>query len=387
MSWGTKFVRRAGCIGLATAMVMSAGAASAKHGAAATGPSLGTLTATGTDATVSTVAYDATSSRYLVGSVRGVDHSGLGPQLTRVTAAGAKVDASPRTYNFWASNTAITAASVAGRFVTVFTTSNRDLVSGTMDPATGAVSGITGLQGGGAYWPAMASLTNASLVAWSAYGQQGSAVKIMRLDAGGKPIVPQTGAFNDVPDVVVSTTGTRPAVATNGQGYLVVWSDWRTGDADIVGTTVSADGVPTGPPLVIAGGPGNQVTPSVAWSGGQYVVAWSDGDVKAARVQTSPLAAAVPVTVAATAGAEIDPVIAFDGQKLLVAWVAGTTAFITRLSPPGDLVGPTLTVATSIRTGTWPEVRGVAIAPGPTGKALVSVVRTNGSHYRTFTEG
>ncbi len=70
----------------------------------------------------------------------------------------------------------------------------------------------------------------------------------------------------------------RPAVAFDGTNFLVVWQDFRNGrDYDIYAARVSPQGRvldPDGFPVIARAG--NQARPAVAYSGGNYIVAWMD---------------------------------------------------------------------------------------------------------------
>jgi hypothetical protein len=76
---------------------------------------------------------------------------------------------------------------------------------------------------------------------------------------------------------LISTTGaseTDPAVASDGTKWLVVWADGRSGNGDIYGTTLSADGVREnqgGFPIGATASP--ELSPAVAWKG-TYLVGY-----------------------------------------------------------------------------------------------------------------
>ena len=134
-----------------------------------------------------------------------------------------------------------------------------------------------------------------------------------------------------------STTANRqaaPATAFDGTRYLVVWQDFRGGgDLDVFGARVDALGVVLDPlGIAINQDPGDQVDPSAAFDGTQFLVAWSSGsmtlaDVAAARVRPSdgavldPTGAAIAVS-RAPAG-QNRPRVASDGAFSLVVWYDG----------------------------------------------------------------
>ena len=95
-------------------------------------------------------------------------------------------------------------------------------------------------------------------------------VYALRVNSTGNPV--------GVP-VILSSLGSqqeRPAVASNGSNWLVVWQDNRSGLYDIFGSRVSAAGArldANGIPVSVA--PDNQRFPQVAFNG-TFLVAWFD---------------------------------------------------------------------------------------------------------------
>jgi hypothetical protein len=122
-----------------------------------------------------------------------------------------------------------------------------------------------------------------------------------------------------------------PAVASGSLSFLVVWEDSRNSAAtstDVYGTRVSSAGKILDPlGIAISTAPGIQQTPSVAASGGTFLVAWRDrrnpgpGDIYGTRVSSSgtvlePLGFAISV---ASAG-QFAPAVAAGPPGFLVAW-------------------------------------------------------------------
>jgi hypothetical protein len=70
----------------------------------------------------------------------------------------------------------------------------------------------------------------------------------------------------------------RPAVASDGQNFFVVWHDMRNGkDWDLYGARVSSDGTVLDPNgILISGGTHNQCFGDIVYGGGYYYVVWLD---------------------------------------------------------------------------------------------------------------
>jgi hypothetical protein len=68
----------------------------------------------------------------------------------------------------------------------------------------------------------------------------------------------------------------RPAVASDGKNFLVVWEDFRNGkDYDVYAARVSSNGQVLDPDgFLVAGGAHNQCHPVVVFAGGHYYVVW-----------------------------------------------------------------------------------------------------------------
>jgi hypothetical protein len=147
---------------------------------------------------------------------------------------------------------------------------------------------------------------------------------------------------------MAGTVQSSPAVAGNGDNYLVVWRDSRS--TGIYGSVVSADGTvypPNGFPICAAAN--DQYTPAVAALGTNYLVAWQDNrngslnyhsDIYAARVTgNGVLLDTNGIAVCTGTNSNYQPAVASNGTNFLVVWegydVGGNDILGARIGPNG----------------------------------------------------
>lgn len=142
-----------------------------------------------------------------------------------------------------------------------------------------------------------------------------------------------------------------PAVAGNGNNFLVVWRDSR-GTA-IYGTLVSLEGNvwPTSG-FLVGDAANDQYTPAVAALGTKYLVVWqdyrnsaTDADIYGARVTGDGLVldpGGIPICIGLNS--QFRPAVAANGTNFLVVWenfdAGGNDIFGARLSPAGVVRDP-----------------------------------------------
>ncbi len=123
--------------------------------------------------------------------------------------------------------------------------------------------------------PALAFDGENFLVAWADYGSGGSGLS---WDIYGARVTP-TGVV-DSTDIAISTavnTQSHPAIAFNGESFLVVWADSRGGFSDIYGAQVTPAGVVLDTAgIAISTAANNQYFPAFAYNSQDFVVAWED---------------------------------------------------------------------------------------------------------------
>jgi hypothetical protein len=178
-------------------------------------------------------------------------------------------------------------------------------------------------------------------------------------------------------------TQSAPAVASDGADTLVVWQDTRLGGSDIFSTGVGTTGGAMAPwGRRISTAPGLQTEPSVGWNGGRYLVVWTDGRSGTADVYGTRVSAAnvvqdregLPVSTADDD--QTGPDVVADGSRFQVAWTDGRSGtadvYGTRVDWTGAVLDgagfaiasstddesrPALTVGTGATAAVWTRAR------------------------------
>lgn len=121
----------------------------------------------------------------------------------------------------------------------------------------------------------------------------------------------------------------EPAVGANKSAFMVVWQDFRNNasKADIYGARVKIDGSvyeTSGIPMAMK--PGSKYKPSVASTGGDYLVAWSIFgsnaalDIQGVKVQYQGWVAPAEIAICTAQETQEDPQISWDGSAYQVVW-------------------------------------------------------------------
>jgi hypothetical protein len=190
-----------------------------------------------------------------------------------------------------------------------------------LDTAGLAISSASGAQ----RYAAVASDGNGCLVVWQDYRNGDSAdIYAARVDRFGNVLDP-----NGITITTAAGMQMYPKVSFGGGNYLVVWQDRSTGIYyDIYGARVSPAGTvfdPNG--FSISSANNSQRHPAVTFDGTNYFVVWQDrrsgdsSDVYGARV--SPAAVILDpegIAISTAANTQEEPAVAFDGNNYLVTW-------------------------------------------------------------------
>ncbi len=183
----------------------------------------------------------------------------------------------------------------------------------------------------------------------------------------------RNGSYNDIYGSRISTSGTvtdpsgiliaasaqtqgKPAVASDGTNYLVVWQEDRGGGPpfDIYGMRIDSTGNELdGDAIAISTNAGSQEYPAVAFDNDSiYLVVWQDNrsgteDIYGCRVTTSGNVLDGPgIAISTATGRQRFPSVAFDGTNFLVVWgderngVSTDDIYGTLVQPNGNVVSP-----------------------------------------------
>jgi len=163
----------------------------------------------------------------------------------------------------------------------------------------------------------------------------------------GARVLPD-GTVLDPIGIPIATGGGKPAVASDGDGFLVVYRLDGTDDSALLppapegawglrAVRVSAAGAVVGDPAVVADMAEPAFPrPRVAFDGTGYVVVWEHSGIQRARI--TPQGAVLDVGGIPT-GSGRDPDVAFDGTSSLLVWLDDSYVIVAqRLSPAGDLL-------------------------------------------------
>ena len=200
--------------------------------------------------------------------------------------------------------------------------------------------------------------------------------------------VSAAGVVVDTAGFAVSSAASlqeRPAVASDGTQFLVVWQDRRSDPQwDIFGARVSASGAlldSTG--IAISQTSNSQQLPAVTSDGTRFMAAWQDKrsgadyDVYAARVSAAGAVQDVSGIAAAKLTADqTTPAICYDGHNFVVAWE-------TKGASSQDIQGVRLTAAGAVADkvafvlmgGDAVDQLGVALSSDGDGQVLAAYYR------------
>jgi hypothetical protein len=219
-----------------------------------------------------------------------------------------------------------------------------DVYAARVDSSGSVIDGNGGLVSLAANYqvlPAIGSNGDNFLVVWED-GMSGTS------EIRGSLVDPWYMVMNKTSTPISRGAGDRgnPAIASDGEDYMVVWADERAGTPAVYGARVSPTGKVTdrdGIPISL-----NAISakaPDIAFDGTNYMVVWQeiyDGDpgIFAGLIDGSGnLLEPNRIPVAVEEGDQSDPAIAYDGRNYLIAWIDGSSGICcARVAPNGTVL-------------------------------------------------
>lgn len=254
-------------------------------------------------------------------------------------------------------------------------------------------NGIAISTNGASQNPAVCALTNEFLVAWSdsrSNAISGTDIYGARVDTNG--VLIDTNGFAICAGV---SNQVSPALAANSTEALAVWTDSRnsadTGN-DIYGARISNLGIIEDTNNILVSRSGSEESsPSVAFNGTDYLVAWQDErnfmtnstDILGARVSAAgKILDLHGINICTQPGAQQHPSVGASGSEFLVAWEdsrnAGSTGvdiYATRVDGTGAVLDPAGLVLSSLPND--------QLAPSVAGNQSMFLVAWNDSQNAT----
>jgi hypothetical protein len=181
------------------------------------------------------------------------------------------------------------------------------------------------------------------LVVWDEYSGTAADVYGARISADGVNLDP-----DPIPISAAAEEQELSSVASNGTTFLATWEDERSGELEVYASRIDGDGTVLDPQGIrISPVPNAQWDPSVASNGDQYLVAWSDATED--RVYGSRVSAAgvvldpdgIQISRATPTAAEYSETI-WAGENYVVVWTdwVGDDAAGSRVTTEGQVLDP-----------------------------------------------
>ena len=171
---------------------------------------------------------------------------------------------------------------------------------------------------------------------WRVEWKANNVVRTARIAASGQLL--------DFGGVAVPGPTLGPATGTGNGGLQFVWSDFANNNYDVFTSFVSAANSPT-PNRGLSVGAPRQLRPDVATDGNGYMVVYQSATASAVRVLAHPLdASGVPLTtepiVLATGSVNTlrSAAIAWNGSTYMATWADSTGIVAKRIQPDGTVI-------------------------------------------------
>ncbi len=157
----------------------------------------------------------------------------------------------------------------------------------------------------------------------------------------------------------------EPSIAWSGSEYGVAWSDVRDVNYEIYFTRISGTGVEQGSDVRVTNAIWYSLSPSMAWSGSQYGIAWVDSrdgnnEIYFARMSASGAKQGADTRITNASGDSTVPSIAWSGSEYGVSWYdsreTDTEIYFARISAGGAKLGSDVKVTGYMRASEAPSI-------------------------------
>ncbi len=200
-------------------------------------------------------------------------------------------------------------------------------------------------------------------VAWRDEASGAPVIRLTRIDAGGSEI---PGAGTRLSDAPGMDAGRGPSLAWTGSGFGLAWDDTRFGNPEIVLALLSTAGELRGPVIRVTDEPRNSTGPSLVWTGAGFGVAWRDFrggnfEVYFARLGAAGARLDADVRVTADPALSTTPSLAWTGSEFGLAWQdnrdGNAETYFARLDAAGARVGGEMRVTSAPGESAAPDLR------------------------------
>ncbi len=139
-----------------------------------------------------------------------------------------------------------------------------------------------------------------------------------------------------------------PSLAWKGSGYGLAWVDEREGNPEVYFRELTAAGAPTGTDVAVSSSNGPSLNPVIAWNGNGFAVAWDDvkgsnRDIYFRRLDASGSPLGQEVRVTSHSALQEQASLAWDGTQYALAWTderdGNREIYARRLDAAGGALG------------------------------------------------
>ena len=199
-------------------------------------------------------------------------------------------------------------------------------------------------------------------VAWS----DGTRIWFARLDAAGRSV------GESIPVGTPARRARHARLVWTSDGYGVAWDDvrGRPDRQDVRFARLDAEGLPLGPDLTVSSSSCGALFPTLVWTGSDFGLAWedcrdNDWEIYFASVDRGGDWASAPRRITASPENSMMPAMVWDGVGYGVTWSDlrplpdngdNYEILFTRLDAAGVALGPDIRMTTAPGSGLWPSL-------------------------------